>query len=132
MSEKAVKPLKILGVGSAGFPVPASAGDSYGIGDDSSDGINITEFVVRDRDASYMIKAKTTSLKSLGVNVGDILILERGLDPKSGDIVLAVDDEGTAQLKIFVTSAGTGTATSTIDQTSRIDGVVVSLIRKYR
>lgn len=79
----------------AGFPSPA---DDY-----LETKLDLTEHLVKHPSATYYIKAVGDSMIDYGIFSGDLLVVDRSLEPKIGDIVVAaVDGELTCKcLGIF-------------------------------
>ncbi len=69
---------------SAGFPSPA---EGY-----LEDILSLHDLVVRNPTATYFVRVAGTSMEHAGIHQGDILVVDRSLEPRSGHIVLAVLD----------------------------------------
>mgnify|MGYP000479253758 CR=1 FL=1 len=67
---------------SAGFPSPAA--------DYAEDGLDLNEYLVRNKPASFMFTVKGDSMMNAGIVEGDKVIVDRSLTAKSRDIVVAV------------------------------------------
>ena len=65
----------------AGFPSPA---DDY-----IEKGLDLNELLVRHEAATYFVRASGDSMMGAGIHDGDILIVDRSLEPQKGDIVIA-------------------------------------------
>jgi len=78
--------LKVLGSITAGFPSPAE--------EELIDTISLDEFLIGNRDATYMLTVSGDSMIDAGIHPGDIVLVERGRTPKPGDIVVAEIDSG--------------------------------------
>jgi DNA polymerase V len=66
----------------AGFPSPA---------DDHLDGkIDFNEHLVEDESATFVARASGNSMIGEGIHDGDELVVQFGLEPKHGDIVVAI------------------------------------------
>ena len=75
-----VAPLRVP----AGFPSPAQ--DYY-------DGpIDLTEALVKDRAATFIVRVCGDSMEGAGISDGDELLVDRSLEPRAGDVVVAVLD----------------------------------------
>lgn len=122
--------IKLLGAVSAGFPSPAE--------EETVDLLNLTDFLVRRREATYILKVDGDSMIGALIGPGDLLIVERGRTPKSGDIVVAAVD-GDWTVKYF---EKVGRAVRLIPankkyrpivpkQSLEIGGIVRAVIRKY-
>ena len=69
---------------SAGFPSPA---------DDYIDaGIDLNEHLIRHPASTFFLKVKGESMTNAGIQSGDLLIVDRSLDPQPGCIVVAILD----------------------------------------
>ncbi|MCP3425847.1 hypothetical protein NBM05_07455 [Rothia sp. AR01] len=77
------------------FP-PGSPPSSAGGQDYATDRLDFVEILVRDAGATYVIAVEGSSLLDAGIAHGDLIIVDRGLEPVHHDIVL-VDDDGTVQ-----------------------------------
>ena len=64
-----------------GFPSPAL--------DYASEELSLNDYFVRHQDATYIVEAQGDSMIDAGIREGDILIIDRSVEPRSGDIVLA-------------------------------------------
>lgn len=77
---------------SAGFPSPA---------DDFIDkNLDLNEFLIKHPVATYLLKVSGNSMIDVGINSGDILIVDRSLEPTDNKIVVAIID-GEFTLKRF-------------------------------
>lgn len=66
----------------AGFPSPA---------DDHVDRkLDLNEHLIRRPAATYFVRADGDSMRDAGIFSGDLLIVDRGVQPKHGDVVIAV------------------------------------------
>lgn len=127
---RAFRSLKVLGTVAAGWPSPAE--------EENVDTLSLDEWLIGNKEASYMLKVSGESMIDAGIRPGDMVILERGRSPKNGDIVVAeVDRDWT--MKYFERSSGKVTlrpankAFKAIepDEEMKIAGVVTAVIRKY-
>jgi DNA polymerase V len=66
----------------AGFPSPAD--------DHQEDALDLNEHLVRHPAATFFVRAKGNSMVGAGIHDGDLLVVDRALEPKSGAIVVAV------------------------------------------
>lgn len=67
---------------SAGFPSPAA--------DYAEEGLDLNNFLVRNKPASFMFTVKGDSMINAGIVEGDKVIVDRSLNARSKDIVVAV------------------------------------------
>lgn len=65
-----------------GFPSPAF--------DYATQELSLNDYFFKHPDATYIVQATGDSMIDAGIQEGDILMIDRSLEPKSGDIVLAV------------------------------------------
>lgn len=123
-------PLLNAGVVAAGFPTPAE--------EDIESLTSLDEYLISRPEATFMLKVSGESMIEAGIQPNDTVLVEKGRQVKTGDIVIAqVDGEWT--MKYYV-KEGSGVilrpankAFSDIrpKETLNIAGVVVSVIRKY-
>lgn len=80
----------------AGFPSPAE--------DYEDCRLDLNEFMVRNPAATFLLRVAGESMTGAGIFDGDLLIVDRSLEPKDGDIVIAcIDNEFTVKrLRRFV------------------------------
>lgn len=78
-------PLFACGV-AAGFPSPAD--------DHVEQSLDVAALLVRRPAATFYCRADGPSMRDAGVHDGDILVVDRSLEPVAGDIVVAAVDGG--------------------------------------
>ncbi len=66
----------------AGFPSPAA--------DHTQKRIDLNEHLIRNKEATFLFRAKGESMSGIGIYQDDMLVVDRSLDPKHNDIVIAV------------------------------------------
>ena len=122
--------LRILGSVQAGFPSPAE--------EELIDTVSLDEFLIAKREASYLVKVSGDSMMEAGILPGDLVVVERGRDPKNGDIVIAqVDGQWTMKYyvkkgkEITLRAGNRKYADVKPKEELMIGGVVVSCVRKY-
>jgi len=122
---------RLLGSVEAGFPSPAE--------EELADTISLDEMLIKDKTASYLLKVSGDSMIEAGILPEDMVIVDRGQRPKSGDIVIAqVDGEWT--MKYLSKKKGVATLVPanpkyqpiTPKNELTIAGVVTAVIRKYK
>lgn len=80
--------VRLLGAVEAGFPAVAE--------EQMLDTLSIDEFLVENRDATYLLTVKGDSMKDAGIVEGDLVLAERTSGAKPGQIVVAeLDGEWT-------------------------------------
>lgn len=73
-----------------GFPSPA---DDYLEGE-----LDLVEHLIQHPSATFFLRGKGTSMEGVGIYDGDLLIVDRSLEPKTGHIVImSVDGELTCK-----------------------------------
>lgn len=77
---------RVLGTVQAGFPSPAE--------EELADTMTMDEFLIRNREATFMLKVNGDSMKDAGIMAGDMVLAERGRTAREGDIVIAEVDTG--------------------------------------
>ena len=82
----------------AGYPSPAQ--DYY-------DGpIDLTEMLVEDQAATFIVRASGHSMTGAGISDGDELLVDRSRTPRDGDVVVAVLDGELTIKRLQVTARG--------------------------
>ncbi len=125
------RPARLLGFVQAGFPSPAE--------EETQDLVSLDEYLISNPESTFLLKVEGDSMVGAGINPGDLVLVQRDLNPRPGDIVIArIDNEWT--LKYFDTSKGKVTLRAANDkypvlaprQELVIGGVVIANVRKYR
>ena len=104
--------MNTLGIIEAGFPTSAS--------EEMLDTMSLDEYLVENKEATYMIKVSGDSMANSGIFRGDTLIVERGKTPRPQDIVI-IETDGSYKMKYVKDLA----------LECRIEAVVTVVIRKY-
>ncbi len=68
----------------AGFPSPA---DDY-----AEVGIDLNEQLIRHPSSTFFLRVSGDSMTGAGIHDGDLLVVDRSLDPRPGRVVVAVLD----------------------------------------
>jgi SOS regulatory protein LexA len=77
----------VLGLVEAGFPTAAE--------EELIDTMSIDEYLIENKEATYLLEVKGDSMIDAGIQEGDLVIAERiGREPKVGEIVIAEVDGG--------------------------------------
>lgn len=66
----------------AGFPSPAA--------DHTRKELDLNEHLIRNKEATFIFRVKGDSMIGAGIYDGDELIVDRSIDPRHGNVVLAV------------------------------------------
>ena len=81
---------------SAGFPSPA---DDY-----IENNLSISELLIKNQLSTFLMKASGDSMIEAGINDGDVLVVDRSLEARSRDIVIAIF-EGNLTVKRLIIKA---------------------------
>jgi SOS regulatory protein LexA len=122
--------IPMVGSVQAGFPSPEE--------ESLCDSISMDEYLIAKPEASFLLQVSGDSMTGEGIMAGDLVIVERGREPQSGDIVIAeVDGEWTMKYfkregKQVVLEAANPKYPIIRPKTElRLGGVVTAVIRKY-
>ena len=122
--------LPLLGIICAGWPSPAE--------EELSDTMTLDEYLIKNKEATYMIRINGDSMVEAGIMPGDIVLVERGADAKDGNIVVAQADEQWVIRylrrrgdKIFLEAANKKYPPIYPQNNLKIDAVVKGVVRKY-
>ena len=67
----------------AGFPSPAE--------DDRIErALDLNDHLIKNKSSTFLVRVSGHSMKDAGILDGDLLVVDRGLNPKSGQIVVAI------------------------------------------
>lgn len=123
-------PVKILGTVEAGFPSPAE--------EELADNISLDDMLIQNRAATFLLRVSGDSMSEAGILPGDMVIVDRGQTPKSGDIVIAeVDGQWTMKYlrkrgdKVALIPANPKYKPIIPKNELKISGVVTAVVRKY-
>lgn len=115
----------------AGFPSPAE--------DFTVKPIDLTEVLITHPQATFLIRVRGDSMREAGVMDGDMLVVNRALKPRHGQVVVAVvDGEFTVKylhqqagcIKLQAANASFADITPQAGQTLEIWGVVTASITR--
>ncbi len=129
--ERVQKPVRLLGFIKAGFPSPAE--------EETTDLMSLDEYLISNPQATFLLKVDGDSMIDAGIHPGDLVLIQKNLTPKHGDIVVAcIDNEWT--LKYFEKHKGKVTLRAANkkyppiepEQELVISGVVIADVRKYK
>lgn len=122
--------IRVLGVVEAGFPTAAE--------EELLDTMSLDEYLIQNKEATFMLKVKGDSMRDAGIMEGDMVLVERGKAPKTGQIVIAeVDGEYTMKYyiskrgKVWLEPANEKYKPIYPENTLKIEAIVTAVIRKY-
>jgi repressor LexA len=120
----------LLGDIAAGFPSPAE--------EELRDIISMDQYLITRPESSFAVKVSGDSMTGAGIMEGDLVIVEKGREPKNGDIVIAeVDGEWTMKYftrkgKTVILEAANPKYPPIKAKTElRLGGVITAVMRKY-
>lgn len=121
---------RVLGTVAAGFPVPAE--------EELSDTMSLDEYLVGNTDATFLLRVSGDSMIDAGILPGDLLVVDRSLTAREGQIVVAeVDREWTVKYlrkkngKFYLEAANDKYPDITANEELQISAVVKGVVRKY-
>jgi repressor LexA len=125
------KPVRLLGLVQAGFPSPAE--------EETVDLISLDEYLISNPQATFLLKVSGDSMIDEGIMPGDLVLVQRNLEPKNGDIVVAsVDGEWTLKYfdrkkdKVSLKPANRKYPSIEPRNELTLGGVVIANVRKYK
>lgn len=68
----------------AGFPSPAT--------DYEEESIDLNKTLIQNREATFFARVKGDSMIDAGYIPGDLLVIDRSIEPRTGDVVVAIID----------------------------------------
>ena len=120
----------LLGLVEAGFPSAAE--------EELLDVMDFDEFLVPNKESTYILKVKGDSMIEAGIRPGDMVVVERRATYKPGQIIVAmVDGEYTMKYlrkkgeKFFLEPANAKFKPVYPSETFRVEAVVTAVVRKY-
>lgn len=123
--------IKLLGLVEAGFPTMTE--------ENLLDPVTLEDYLVEDREATFMLKVKGDSMYDAGIRDGDMVLVERTDSPKIGQIVIAeIDGEWTMKYLrkdkngLYLEPANKMYKPIHPKEELQIKAVVTAVIRKYK
>lgn len=120
----------LAGQVSAGFPSPAE--------EELRDVISFDEYLITKQAESFLLKVDGDSMIGAGIMPDDLVLVERGKEPKTGDIVIAeVDGAWTMKYfhkndqEVYLEAANPKYPRIKPVAELRLGGVVMAVVRKY-
>ncbi len=83
----------------AGFPSPAE--------DYMEARLDLNEKLIRNKEATFLLSVQGDSMKDAGIMDGDILVVDRSIEPQGGKIVIAALDGELTVKRLSIKSTGT-------------------------
>lgn len=123
--------IPVLGLVEAGIPSD--------VDDISSDTLNIADYLVHDKECTYLLKVKGDSMIDAGIHDGDMVVAEKKNQARDGDIVIAMVDGGWTMKyyrnrkgQIYLEPANKDFKDIYPESQLEIAAIVKGVIRKYR
>jgi len=123
--------IKLLGSVTAGFPSPAE--------EELQDTMSLDEYLINNPNSTYLLKVEGDSMLDAGIQPGDLVLVDKNVTPKSGDIVIAqIDNEWTLKYfekkgrAVYLRAANKKYPLIKPRDELIIGGVVVANVRKYK
>lgn len=121
---------KVLGLIEAGFPSAAE--------EELLDVMNFDEYLVPNKESTYILKVKGDSMIDAGIQPGDMVVVERKATYKPGQIVVAmIDGEYTMKYlrkkngEHYLEPANAKYKPIYPRESFRVEAVVTAVVRKY-
>ncbi|GAB4387472.1 MAG: hypothetical protein Kow0025_01250 [Thermodesulfovibrionales bacterium] len=122
---------RLLGTVEAGFPSPAE--------EELADTLSLDDLLIENPEATFLLKVSGDSMSGAGILPGDMVLVDKGRPPRSGDIVIAeVDGEWTMKYlkkrgkEAVLVAANPRYGPIRPRRELRVAGVVTAVVRKYR
>lgn len=122
--------LRVLGQVEAGFPSPAE--------EELSDTMSMDEYLIKNKEATYMLKVSGESMIDAGIMPGDMVLVDRSLTAVDGNIVIAeVDNQWTIKYlrkkgkDVYLEPANKKFSIIRPKEELKIAAVVKAVVRKY-
>ncbi len=127
---KLIGEVPMLGLVEAGFPTVAE--------ETVLDTLSIDEYLINDKDKTYLLEVKGDSMIEAGIQEGDLVVAERTSNPKEGDIVIAEVDGGWTMKyfrkkggQVYLEPANKHYKPIYPEYDIKIAAVVTGMVRKY-
>ena len=117
----------------AGFPSPAE--------DHMVQRVDLMAKLIRHLQATYLLRIRGDSMRGVGIFDGDVVMVDRAIAPRSGQVVVAVIDgefvcktlyQRAGRIKLKAANDTFPDITPKDGQTLEIWGVVVAAIKQFR
>ncbi|MDD5041256.1 MAG: transcriptional repressor LexA [Candidatus Peribacteraceae bacterium] len=117
---------------------PIAAGFATAAEEQAEEMVDLEGFLVRDRARTFLLRVKGDSMINAGIQEGDIVIVERGKEPKVNEIVVGVlDGEFTLKRlkkdkgKFYLQAENSAYPDMYAVEDLQVAGVVRGVMRKY-
>lgn len=117
---------------------PIAAGFAAPVEEQAEEMMTLDQYLVRDRTKTFLLRVKGDSMIDAGIFEGDLVIVERGKEPKVGDIVVGIlDGEFTLKRlkrdkgKFYLQAENAAYPDMYALEELQVAGVVRGTVRKY-
>jgi len=117
---------------------PIAAGFAAPVEEYAGEKVSFDDYLVRDRSSTFLLRVKGDSMINAGIFEGDLVVVERGKEPKMGDIVVGIlDGEFTLKRlkkdkgKYYLQAENPAYPDLFALDELKVAGVVRGIIRKY-
>lgn len=117
---------------------PIAAGFAAPVEEQAEETVTLENYLVRDKASTFLLRVKGDSMIDAGIQEGDLVVVERGREPKVYEIVVAIlDGEFTLKRlvkekgKYFLKAENPAYPELHAREELQIAGVVKGVIRKY-
>ena len=88
--------------------------------EDDGEELNIHDYLVRQPLTTFFVKTEVDGPEGSGINIGDILVIDKSCNPTKGDMVIATKDE-----ELIITNWDNE------NKDLSLWGVIIGLVRKF-
>jgi repressor LexA len=117
---------------------PIPAGFAAPVEEQAEETISLEDYLVRDRSSTFLLRVKGDSMIDAGIHEGDLVLVERGKEPRVGDVVVGVlDGEYTLKRlkkdkgKYYLQAENPAYPDLFALEELQVAGVVRAVVRKY-
>lgn len=117
---------------------PIAAGFAAPVEEYAEEKVSFDDYLIRDRAATFLLRVKGDSMINAGIHEGDLVVVERGKEPKVNDIVVGVlDGEFTLKRlkrdkgKAYLQAENPAYPDLHALEELKVAGVVKGIVRKY-
>lgn len=117
---------------------PIAAGFAAPVEEQAEEMVTLDQYLVRDRSKTFLLRVKGDSMIDAGIVEGDLVVVERGKEPRPNDIVVGVlDGEFTLKRlkkdkgKYYLQAENPAYPDMYALEELKVAGVVKGVLRKY-
>lgn len=117
---------------------PIAAGFAAPVEEQAEEMVTLDQYLIRDRTKTFLLRVKGDSMIDAGIFEGDLVIVERGKEPRAGEIVVGIlDGEFTLKRlkrekgKYYLQAENPAYPDMYALEELQVAGVVKGIMRKY-